>query len=187
MATINELIHQATEKMKKAVEVVETELSQLRTGKASVALLDPVRVNAYGSDVPIKQVASVTTPDAKTISIQPWDKNLIPAIEKAIMAANLGLTPINDGKIIRINIPPLTEERRKELVKVAHKIAEEGRVAVRNVRRHINEEIKKLEKEHKISEDDRFKYIDKIQELTDKSIENIDAILKKKEAEIMEV
>lgn len=187
MATINELIHQATEKMKKAIEVVETELSQLRTGKASVALLDPVRVNAYGSDVPIKQVASITTPDAKTISIQPWDKNLIPAIEKAIMAANLGLTPINDGKIIRINIPPLTEERRKELVKVAHKIAEEGRVAVRNVRRHINDEIKKLEKEHKISEDDRFKYTEKIQELTDKSIENIDAILKKKEAEIMEV
>lgn len=187
MATINELIHQATEKMKKAVEVVETELSQLRTGKASVALLDPVRVNAYGSDVPIKQVASITTPDTKTISIQPWDKNLIPAIEKAIMAANLGLTPINDGKIIRINIPPLTEERRKELVKVAHKIAEEGRVAVRNVRRHINDEIKKLEKEHKISEDDRFKYTGKIQELTDKSIENIDAILKKKEAEIMEV
>ncbi len=187
MATINELIHQATEKMKKAVEVVETELSQLRTGKASVALLDPVRVNAYGSDVPIKQVASITTPDAKTISIQPWDKNLIPAIEKAIMAANLGLTPINDGKIIRINIPPLTEERRKELVKVAHKIAEEGRVAVRNVRRHINDEIKKLEKEHKISEDDRFKYTEKNQELTDKFIENIDAILKKKEAEIMEV
>lgn len=184
---LDDLFRQAKEKMKKAIEVMEGEFSHLRTGKASVALLDPVKVSAYDTEMPLKQVASITTPDAKTIVVQPWDKNLIALIEKAIMAANLGLTPINDGKMIRINIPPLTEERRKELVKVAHKIAEEGRIAIRNVRRHINEEIKRMEKEHQISEDERYKALDKTQEITDESIKKVEELLGKKEREIMEI
>lgn len=184
---INQLYQQTQEKMKKAIEHIDSELNKLRTGKASSALVDSVKVNAYGSDMPLKQVSSVTIPDAKSIVIQPWDKNLIGAIEKAILAANLGLTPINDGKVIRINIPPLTEERRNDLVKVAHKIAEEGRVAIRNIRRHVNEEVKKLEKDHKISEDDKFKAVDKIQEFTDDYIKKIDVLLSDKEKEIREI
>lgn len=184
---LDDLYKQAKEKMKKALHFLEEEFSKLRTGKASVTLVDPVKVNAYGTEMPLKQVASVSLPDAKTIAIQPWDKNLIPAIEKAILAANIGLTPINDGKIIRINIPPLTEERRKDLVKVAHKLAEEARVSIRNIRRHINEEIKKLEKDHKISEDEKFKAIDKVQEITDEFIKKVDELLKEKEKEIKEI
>ena len=154
---LEEEYRQAREKMKKALDFMEAELSKLRTSKASVAVMDPVKVSAYGSEMPLNQVASISTPDARTIVVQPWDKNLISAIEKAILSANLGLTPINDGQVIRINIPSLTEERRKDLVRVAHSIAEEGRIAVRNVRRHINDEIKQLEKDHKVSEDERFK------------------------------
>ena len=184
---IEDLYRQAREKMKKALEFLEGEFSKLRTGKASVTLVDPVKVSAYGTEMPLKQVASVTLPDAKTIAIQPWDKSLIPAIEKAILAANIGLTPINDGKIIRINIPPLTEERRKDLVRVAHKIAEEARVSIRNVRRHINDEIKKLEKDHTISEDEKFKAIDKVQEITDEYIKKVDELLQEKEKEIKEI
>lgn len=184
---LDDLYKQAKEKMKKALHFLEEEFSKLRTGKASVTLVDPVKVNAYGTEMPLKQVASVSLPDAKTIAIQPWDKNLIPAIEKAILAANIGLTPINDGKIIRINIPPLTEERRKDLGKVAHKLAEEARVSIRNIRRHINEEIKKLEKDHKISEDEKFKAIDKVQEITDEFIKKVDELLKEKEKEIKEI
>ena len=184
---INQLYQQSQEKMKKAVEHIDSELNKLRTGKASSALVESVKVNAYGSDMPLKQLSSVTVPDAKSIVIQPWDRNLIGAVEKAILAANLGLTPINDGKVIRINIPPLTEERRNDLVKVAHKIAEEARVAIRNVRRHANEEIKKLEKDHKISEDEKFKAVDKIQEFTDDYIKKIDILLSDKEKEIKEI
>ncbi len=184
---IEQLYRDAKLKMKKAVEFMESEFGKLRTGKASAAVLDPVKVPAYGTESPLKQVASVSVPDAKTIVIQPWDKNLIGAIEKAILAANLGLTPINDGKVIRINIPALTEERRKDLVRIAHQIAEEGRIAIRNVRRHVNDEIKQLEKDHKIGEDEKFNAIEKVQELTDEYTKEIDDLLSKKETEIKKV
>ncbi len=184
---INEVYRETKEKMQKAIEHMDGELNTLRTGKASISLLDPVRVSAYGTESPLKQVSTVNVPDAKSIVVQPWDKNLIPAIEKGILAANIGLTPINDGKVIRINIPPLTEERRKELVRVAHQIAEEGRVAIRNIRRHVNDEIKELEKNHKIGEDEKFKAMETIQEFTDESIKKIDELLENKEKEITEI
>lgn len=184
---LNQIFKEAQEKMKKAVEAVEHEFSSLRTGRASVALVDNIHVEAYGASMTLKQVAAISTPDARTILITPFDRNLIPVIEKAIMASNLGLTPNNDGKAIRLTIPQLTEERRKELVKVAKKMAEDGRVAVRNIRRHANEEIKKTEKMHEITEDDREKAIEKVQEITDKFIKEIDSLLERKEKEIMEV
>jgi len=184
---LNEIYKQTQEKMKKAVEAVEHEFGSLRTGRASVALVDNIHVEAYGTSMSLKQVAAISTPDARTILISPFDRNLIGPIEKAILAANIGLTPNNDGKSIRLVIPPLTEERRKELVKVAKKMAEEGRVAVRNIRRHANEEVKKTEKHHEITEDDRQKAIEKIQDLTNKYIEEIDKLLERKEKEIMEV
>jgi len=175
------------EKMRKAVEAMEHEFATLRTGRATPTLLDVVHVDAYGQKMTLKQVGTVSTPDAHTILIQPWDKGLLGAIEKAILAANIGLTPSNDGRIIRLNIPPLTEERRKELVKVAHKMAEEGRVALRNIRRLTNEEIKKLEKDKVISEDESHHAHDEIQKMTDRFIEEIAQRLKRKEEEIMEI
>ena len=144
---MEEKLYQETdEKMTKALKALEGEFNTLRTGRASLAVLDGIMVDAYGTPTPIKQVATMSTPDARLIAVQPWDKSLIGNIEKAILAANIGLTPINDGKLIRINIPQLTEERRKELVKVAKHMAEEAKVAVRNVRRHINDSIKEAEK-----------------------------------------
>ncbi|MCX7012765.1 MAG: ribosome recycling factor [Candidatus Sumerlaeota bacterium] len=182
-----ELEKQAKDKMDKAIAAMEAEFATLRTGRASAALLDGVVVPAYGAPTPIKQIASISTPDAKSLVIQPWDKNLMPPIEKAILAANLGFTPMNDGKVIRINIPALTEERRKELVKLAHRMAEQGRVAVRNVRRLFNDDVKKVTREGEMSEDDRDDLLDKIQKATDKEVERIDALLAAKEKEIMEV
>jgi ribosome recycling factor len=184
---LTQIYKDAQEKMKKAVEALEHEFSTLRTGRASVALVDNIHVDAYGSTMALKQVSAISTPDARTILITPFDRNLISHIEKAIMAANIGLTPNNDGKCIRLTIPQLTEERRKELVKVAKKMAEDARVAVRNIRRHANEEVKKTEKHHEITEDDRTRAIEKIQELTDKFIKEIDSLLERKEKEIMEV
>jgi len=184
---LKEIHRQTIEKMKRAVEALEHELQTLRTGRASTSLVENVVVSAYGADTPLKGLATITTPDARTIQIQPWDRNLMGAIEKAILAANLGLTPNNDGRVIRLNIPVPTEERRKELVKVAHKMAEDGRVAIRNVRRHSNEEIKATEKRHEISEDDREKAVKDIQKLTDDYIAEIDKHLAAKEKEIMEV
>lgn len=184
---LSNIYKQAQEKMHKAVEQVDHEFSSLRTGRASTALVDNVQVEAYGSRLPLKQTATVATPDARTIAITPYDKTQMGAIEKALLAANLGMNPTNDGKIIRLIIPPLTEERRKDLVKVAKKMAEEGRIAVRNVRRHANDEIKKTEKTHEISEDDRDKANKQVQELTDKFIKEIDDLLARKEKEVMEV
>ncbi|MFH0793966.1 MAG: ribosome recycling factor [bacterium] len=183
-----EKIHQtAREKMVKAIETLEHNFQTVRTGRASLHILDNVMVNAYGVETPIRQVATLSVPDARTMLIQPWDRGVMASVEKAILAANLGLTPNNDGKVIRLSVPPLTEERRKELVKVVKHMAEEERVAVRNVRRHTNEEIKKTEKQHEISEDNRHKMLKKVQELTDEYIKKIDELLQKKEAEIMEV
>ncbi len=184
---LKEIHRQAQEKMKKAIEALEREFKTLRTSRASVGLVDHLVVSAYGTDTPLKGVATITTPDARTIQIQPWDRNLIGAVEKAILAANLGITPNNDGRVIRLTMPILTEERRKELVKVAHKMAEDARVAIRNIRRHANEEIKATEKRHEISEDDRELAVKDIQKLTDDFIKQVDGVLAAKEKEIMEV
>ena len=184
---LKEVFRRTEEEMKKALVDLEHEFSTIRTGRASPTIVDGVLVEAYGGKNPLKQVASISIPDARSIVIQPWDKGLLAAIEKAILGANLGFTPNNDGRVVRINIPTLTEERRKEFVKLAKKMAEEARIAVRNVRRKHKEEVKKLEKDHKISEDEMYSDIDKIQELTDKSIQKVDELLALKEKEIMEV
>ncbi len=185
--TVNEIIKEAESRMKKAVEVVRDEFAHLRTGKASPALLDIVKVEYYGTILPIKQVANILVHGSKTLVIQPWDKSALGAIEKGIQKANLGLNPVNDGNIIRIEIPPLTEERRKELIKVAGQIAENGRVSVRTIRRESNESLKKAEKEGEIGEDESFSGQKRIQELTDKYITEIDKLLKLKEEEIMTI
>lgn len=177
----------ATDKMDSALEALKKELGTIRTGRASLALLDGIKIDYYGTITPLQQLASLSVPESRQIAIQPWEQKIISDIEKAIMKSDLGLTPTNDGKIIRINIPTLTEERRKQLVKVVKKNAEDSRVAVRNIRRDINEEIKKLEKDKHISEDDTKKSLDEIQKLTDTYIKKIDEILQHKEKEIMEV
>jgi len=175
------------DKMKKAVDVTRAELLKLRTGKATTALLDGVKVDYYGQMVPLNQVGNVAIPDIHTITVTPWDKSVVPTIEKAIQAANLGFNPISMGTFIRIPIPPLNEERRKELVKIAKKFGEEGKISVRNVRRDAIEHIKKAEKAEHISEDDRKKAEEEVQKVTDKIIKEIDAVIAAKEKEIMEV
>ena len=184
---LEDLIKETREKMDKAAQVVDHELGTLRTGRASLHMLDGILVNMYGTESPINQLATVSTPDASTISIQPWDKNALGPIEKAILQANIGITPNNDGKLIRLNVPPLTEETRKELVRKAHHIAEEGRVAVRNIRRHTNDEIKKHEKSHEIAEDDCRRLLDEVQKKTDEHTKIIDEHMSAKEKEIMTV
>jgi ribosome recycling factor len=174
-------------RMRGAFDALKKEFSGLRTGRASAHLLDPVHVMVYGSRMPLNQVATVSTPDAKTISVQVWDKSNVKAVEKAISEANLGLNPMTDGTLVRLAMPPLTADRRAELAKVAHKYAENGRVAVRNVRRDGMDLLKKLEKEHKMTEDDHRKNSTKVQELTDKLIKEIDQALTAKEAEIKQV
>ncbi len=180
------LIKEAEQKMDKSIESLQQELSGFRTGRATPNLLDVVHVDAYGSKMKINQLGNVTVPDSHLIVIDLWDKALIGTVEKAIMASPLGITPSNDGRLIRIPIPPLSEERRKELIKVAHKMAEEARVAVRNIRRHILETLKKEEKDGKITEDDFHHFSEEVQKLTDKRIEKIDQILKAKEKDITE-
>lgn len=184
---IKETIKQSDEKMQKAVEVVRLELVKIRTGKATTALLDGVRVDYYGAHSPINQVANVSVLDVHTISVQPWDKSMIGPIEKAILNANLGLNPVSDGTVIRVPIPALNEERRKELVKLIKKFAEEGRVAVRNIRRDAIEHLKKSEKAEHFSEDDRKRAEADVQKMTDKYIKDIDNLVVLKEKEIMEV
>lgn len=182
-----EIFAEMKKKMGKASEALAHELGALRTGRASIAILDNVKVDFYGNLTPIKGVATLSVPESRTITIQPWDISQIHAIEKAIMASDLGLTPSNDGKVIRLNFPPLTEERRKEFVKLARKYGEECRVSVRNIRRDSNEALKKLEKDKKISQDDLKKLQHEVQDATDKQISKIDEMLSQKEAEIMEV
>jgi ribosome recycling factor len=182
-----EMIADADLRMKKSAEALRQELLHIRTGKASVALVEPVRVEYYGSEVPLSQVASISTPDSRTITIQPWDKSVLVAIEKAIQKSGLGLTPMNNGTFIRLPIPPLTEERRRELVKVVRKHLEEAKVAVRNIRREANDALKHAEKDGDITEDDSHTAQQKIQELTDQHIQDMDHLLELKEKEIMEV
>ncbi len=174
-------------RMQKVIENLKREFGRIRTGRASTALLDGLAIDYYGTSTPITQVASVATPDSRTITIQPWDRGAFGPIEKAIMTSDLGLNPVNDGKIIRINLPPLTEERRKDLVKLGKKYTEEAKVAVRNIRRDGNDTLKKLEKDKKITEDDLRRGQDEIQKLTDKYVAKCDEALAVKEKEIMEI
>ncbi len=182
-----EILKNTEDRMKKAVEVVREELVKIRTGKATTALLDSVRVDYYGSMVPLHQVANISTPDVHTISVQPWEKNMVAPIDKAILNANLGLNPINDGNVVRVPIPPLNEERRRELVKLVKKFGEEGKIAVRNVRRDAIEHLKKEEKTNHMPEDERKRSEQVAQKDTDKYIKEIDDLLAMKEKEIMEV
>jgi ribosome recycling factor len=177
----------AEERMKKAVKALEDEFKTIRTGRASAALFENIRVEYYEQKMPLNQVATISVPEARLVIIQPWDRSVLPEIEKAIQKSELSVNPANDGKVIRISIPPLTEERRKELAKVAKGIAEKSRVTIRNIRRDTNEELKKLEKDSKLSEDQAKRGIDDIQKLTDKYIEEINSVLGKKEKEIMEI
>ena len=174
-------------KMKAAIEHLRHELVGVRTGRASIAILDPVHIEAYGSNMPLNQVASLSIPEPTMIVAQPFDPSLMGAVEKAIRAANLGLNPTNDGKVIRIPIPPLTEERRKQLAKKAHHVGEEGRTAVRQIRREANEEVKKLEKDKTISQDDAHRLQEDVQKLTDRYIGSIDELVQRKEKEILEL
>jgi ribosome recycling factor len=184
---INEMIADSRKRMRHSVDTVLRELGTMRTGRASLSMLDNIRVDYYGTPTPLNQVGNLAVPEATLITLQPWDPSTLAAIEKAIRTSDLDLNPQNDGKIIRIPVPSLTEERRKNLVKIAHRHAEEGRVAIRNVRRDVNEHLKKLLKEHAVSEDDEKHALSEVQKLTDQHIEEINSTLKKKEAEIMEV
>lgn len=184
---INELIKDGERRMHGAVDALHREFKQLRTGRASTAMLDGITVDYYGTETPLSQVANLTVPESTLLVAQPWDKGMIGAIEKAIMTADLGLNPANDGKVIRIPVPALTEERRKELVKKAHSMTEDARTAIRQVRRDVNDKLKKIEKEHEISQDEERRAHDEVQKLTDKFVEEANQVLKHKEEEIMEV
>lgn len=187
MSNLAAIRQKATEKMEGALEHLKHDLAGLRTGRASVALLDGIRVDYYGTMTPLMQVANLATPEARLITIQPWEPQLIKEIEKAISASGLGITPSNDGKVIRIPLPPLTEERRKELTKICKKHGEDTKVHVRGYRRDANEELKKLQKDAKLTEDELRKGETEIQKLTDQYIQKIDDVIKKKEHDILEV
>ncbi|MFW5694207.1 MAG: ribosome recycling factor [Alkalispirochaeta sp.] len=184
---MDETIKNADQRMQKSLQSFHDELAGLRTGRASAAMFDKIRVEYYGNPTPLNQVASISVPESRLVVIQPWDKNLLGEIEKAIQASELSLNPSSDGKVIRLNIPPLTEDRRKEIVKLAKNTAEQARVAIRNIRRDANEELKKQEKAGDISEDDLKRAEDQIQDLTDTFISEINSALEAKESEILEI
>ena len=184
---LKDIINDTEEKMKKSIDILRKDYSTLRAGKANPSILDKVMVDYYGTPTPIRQLANIAVPEARLLTIQPWDKTSIPAVEKAILKSDLGLNPSNDGNLIRIVIPQLTQERRLELVKTIKKKAEEGRVSIRNIRRDSNERIKGLEKAKTVSEDEAKKAQDEIQKLTDKYIKEVDNVLEIKEKEIMEI
>jgi ribosome recycling factor len=183
MATLNS----ARDQMDAALEALRREFSSVRTGKATPALLDTIRVEAYGSQVPLNQVATVSAPEPRLLVVQPWDRSMLGPIEKAIQTSDLGFNPSNDGKIIRVPIPALTEERRKEYVRLLHKMAEEGRVSIRHARKEANDRIKADQKDNDLSEDDARRQQDEVQKLTDRYIQQLDELLRNKEAEVMEV
>jgi len=182
-----EIIAEIEDNMKKTCEMVKKEFASLRAGRATPALLDKISVNYYGNPTPLNQMANITVPEARLLVIQPWDKSALPEIEKAIMKSDLGITPTSDGSVIRLVVPQLTSERRQELVKVVKKKAEEGKVAVRNVRRDANDSLKAIEKKGEISEDELRRRQDEVQKLTDKFIKEIDKMTSIKEQEIMQV
>jgi len=184
---IKQILKDAEDKMSKAVEVVRQEFVKIRTGKATTALFDGIKVDYYGSLVPLKQAANVSVADVHTIVVQPWEKSMIGSIEKSILSSNLGLNPISDGTIIRVPIPPLNEERRRELAKLVKKFGEDGKIAIRNVRRDAIEHLKRSEKQEHFSEDERKRAEQEAQKLTDKYIKEIDLLIAQKEKEIMEV
>jgi len=185
--TVDSALKGAGEKMDKAISVLKDELAGVRTGRATPALLQRVVVDYYGTPVPIQQLASFSVPEPRTLMISPFDRNAIASMEKSIMSSDLGITPSNDGTVIRLSFPPLTEERRKELIKLVHHRGEEGRVAVRNIRRHSKEELEKLEREGGISEDDLVRSEKELQKLTDKHISDIDDVVAHKDAELKEI
>ena len=187
METVAEVLNDTTAKIQKSFEALKAQFSGLRTGKASTAMVDGIQAEAWGSKQPLKNIATISTPEPRQIKITPFDPSTIDGIVKAILAANIGVTPQSDGKVVRITVPELNEERRKEIVKVAKKQAEDQKIAMRNVRRDANETLKKLEKDKKISEDDLKGGLDKVQKATDDGIAKIDAELKAKEAEVMAV
>ncbi len=184
--TTNEIYRDAEDRMKKTIEHLIHELTRIRTGRATPALLDSIKVNYYGNPTPLNQVATITAPDARLLVVQPWEKKLMGDIEKAIQTGDLGLNPSNDGNVVRVPIPELSEERRQDLIKLVKKFCEDSRIAIRNVRRDANEHIKNLEKEHEISEDESHRVQDKIQKLTDEYIKNVDTHFDHKEKEITE-
>ncbi|HOW57001.1 MAG TPA: ribosome recycling factor [Smithellaceae bacterium] len=183
----DQIFQKLKEEMEKTISGLEKSFSRVRTGRASVALLDGIKVEYYGTPTPLAQVATLSVPESRLIVIAPWDATIIGAMEKAIQKSDLGLMPSNDGKVIRLGIPQLTEERRKELVKVVKKMAEEGKIKLRNARRDANEELKELKKDNKIAEDELFNAQNEVQKLTDKFIEKTDKVLLTKEKEIMEI
>ena len=184
---VNDIKKNATERMQKSIEALKHELIKLRTGRAHTSLLDHITVAYYGNEVPLSQVATVAVADARMLTVTPWEKPMVPIIEKAILTSDLGLNPATSGTVIRVPLPALTEERRRDMIKVVRSEAEGGRVAVRNIRRDANNELKTLLKDKKISEDDERRSQDDIQKLTDKYIGEIDALLESKERELMEV
>lgn len=184
---MNEIKRDAERRMHKAVETLQHEMTKIRTGRANASLLDHVMVDYYGNMTPINQVANISASDARTLSVTPWEKNMLPAIEKAILTSDLGLNPANSGTVIRVPMPPLSEERRKEMIRVVKGEAEQGRVAIRNVRRDANHALKESVKSKEISEDDERRGADDIQKLTDQFIAQIDAVLEVKEKELMEI
>lgn len=181
-----EILRDTSERMAKSVQHTQEEMGRIRTGKATASLLDPIKIDYYGTPTPLNQVASINVPEPRMLVIMPYDKNSLETVEKAIYASDLGLTPQNDGKVIRLPIPMLTAERREELAKVVKRLAEEGKISVRNVRRDSNDQIKKAEKASEISEDESHRLLDKVQDLTNKSIEELDRIFKAREEEIRE-
>ena len=187
MGALDSIHSETTQRMQKSIDTLKKDLARIRTGRATPALLDGIVVDYYGSMLPVNQVGNVSVPDARMIVIQPWEKSMLPVIEKAIQASDLGLNPQNDGNLIRLPIPPLSEERRKELFKTCKKTGEETKVAIRNVRRDSNEKLKKAEKDKAITQDEEKKGLDEIQKLTDKFIKTVDDLLVTKEKEIMEV
>jgi ribosome recycling factor len=182
----DEVLAEMGQKMEKTIEALRREFNRMRTGRASTSILEGIRVECYGTQMRLNQVASSTSPESRLLVIQPWDQSIIGNIEKAILKSDLGLTPMSDGKLIRISIPPLTEERRKELAKMAKKTAEDSKIALRNHRREANEMLKELKKESEVSEDEMYKYQEKVQKITDEFIEKIDNIENEKEKEILE-
>jgi ribosome recycling factor len=184
--TTKEIYQDAKNRMQKSIEHLQHELARIRTGRATPALLDVVKVEYYGQKVPLNQVATITAPEPRLLVVQPWEKRMIAEIEKAIMQSDLGLNPTNDGNVVRIPIPELSEERRQDLLKLVKKFCEETRIAIRNIRRDANEHVKKLEKAHEISEDESHQKLDEIQKLTNEFIEEVDELFKMKEKEILE-
>ena len=187
MSLIDDLLDDAREHMDKSVDATRGKFGSIRTGRASTALLDRINVDYYGAQTPLKQLATLSAPEARLLTVQPYDKSSIKAIEKAIMESDLGLTPNNDGNVIRLQIPELNEERRKDLVRVVHNVAEEGRVAVRNVRRDVMHDLRELKKEGEVGEDDERRAESELQRLTDEATSEIESLLKGKEEEILEV